>query len=75
LERIIPSPTQVLREPINGEKYSIYVAFEGRVPRNEDKHSNYICPMEQVFHVTAITTHKRKNCQDICRSVRKTTKE
>jgi hypothetical protein len=25
LERIIPSPMQVLREPMNGEKYCIYV--------------------------------------------------
>jgi hypothetical protein len=47
LERIIPSPTQVLCEPMNGVKYSIYVAFEGHVPRNKDKHSDYVCPMEQ----------------------------
>jgi hypothetical protein len=75
MERIIPSPTQVLRELMNGEKYYIYVAFEGRVPRNEDKHSNYVCPTEQVFHVTASTLHKHKKCQDICKSVCTTTEE
>jgi hypothetical protein len=40
LERIIPSPTQVLREPRNVEKYCIYMAVEGCVPRNEDEHSD-----------------------------------
>jgi hypothetical protein len=60
MERIIPSPTQILREPMNGEKYCIYVAFEGRVPRNEDEHSDYIHPTEQVLHVTVSTPHKCK---------------
>jgi hypothetical protein len=69
LERIIPSPAQVLREPMNGEKYCIYVAFEGRVPRNEDEHSENVCPTEHVFHLTASTPHKHKKCQDICKSV------
>jgi hypothetical protein len=55
LERI---RTQVLLEPMNGEKYCIYVAFEGHVPRNEDKHSDYVRPTEQVLHVTASTPLK-----------------
>jgi hypothetical protein len=46
LEPVTPNPTQILREAMNGEKYCIYVAFEGLVPRNEDEHSEYVCPME-----------------------------
>jgi hypothetical protein len=75
LTRIIPSPTQVLNEPMSGEKCCNYVAFERHVPRNEDKHSGYVHPTEQVFHVTASTPHKRKICQDICKSVCTTTEE
>jgi hypothetical protein len=52
LERIIPSPPPVLLEPMNSEKYCIYMAFEGRVPTNKDEHSDYVCPTGQVFHVT-----------------------
>jgi hypothetical protein len=73
LERIIPSPAQVLR--MNGEKYCIYMAFEGRVPRNKDKHSDYVRLMEQVFHVTASSPSKHKRCEDICKSVCTTTEE
>jgi hypothetical protein len=87
LERIIPSPTQVFREPMNGENYCIYVAFEGRVRRNEDEHSNYVCPMEQVFHVPTMfvlrskcsmlrqVLHVNVNIQDICKSACTTTEE
>jgi hypothetical protein len=42
LERTIPIPMQVLREPMNSEKYCIYMDFEGCAPRNEDKHTDYM---------------------------------
>jgi hypothetical protein len=72
LERIIPSPTKVWHEPMNGENFCICVAFEGRVPRNKDEHSEYVCPREQVF---TANLRERKKCQHICNSVRTTTKE
>jgi hypothetical protein len=65
LERIIPSPTQILRESMNGEKYCIYIAFEERVPQNKDEHSDYVCPTEQVFRVNVNTPCKCKKSQDI----------
>jgi hypothetical protein len=75
MEHIISSPTQILREPMNKEKYCIYVAFEGRVSRNEDEHSDYFCPMEKMFHVTVSIPCKFKKSQDICKSVCTNTEE
>jgi hypothetical protein len=70
LSRIIPSPTHVLREPTKNEMYCIYVAFEGKVPRNDDEQFDYVCPTEQVFYTTREKRRKRKKRQDICKSVR-----
>jgi hypothetical protein len=64
LEHIIPSLAQILHEAINDEKHCIYVAFEGRVPWNDDKHFDYIHPMEQVLPVTVSTRRKCKKSQE-----------
>jgi hypothetical protein len=37
LARMIPYPTKDLREPSDGEKYCVYVAFAGHVPSEDDK--------------------------------------
>jgi hypothetical protein len=69
LSCMIPSPTQILREPTKNKMYCVYVAFEGKVPQNEDKQFNYNRPMEQVFYTTMEKTRTRKKSQDICKSV------
>jgi hypothetical protein len=50
LSCIIPSPTQVLCEPTKNEMYCVDVAFEGKVPWNNDKQFVYLRPTEQVFY-------------------------
>jgi hypothetical protein len=70
LSHIIPSPTQVLREPTKNELYCIYVAFEGMVPRKDDEQFDYVCPTEQVFYTTMEKRRKRKKSQDSCKSER-----
>jgi hypothetical protein len=35
--------------------YCVYVAFDGKVPWNDDEQFNYVCPMEQVFYTTTET--------------------
>jgi hypothetical protein len=57
LSRIIPSPKQILREPKKNEKYCFYVAFEGRVPWNDNE--------QFMFHTTMEKPCKRKKSQDI----------
>jgi 5-methylcytosine-specific restriction endonuclease McrA len=32
LHRIVPKPNKVLRDPVENEKYALYIAFEGKVP-------------------------------------------
>jgi hypothetical protein len=36
LTRMIPCPTKNLRDPIDGEKYCVYVAYGGLVPHEDD---------------------------------------
>jgi hypothetical protein len=67
---MIPSPTQVLREPTKNEMYCVYLVLEGKVPWSEDEQFDYICPMEQVFYTTTEKRRKRKKSQDICKSIR-----
>jgi hypothetical protein len=45
------------------------MAFEGKVPRNDDVQFDYVCPTEQVFYTTTEKPRKRKKSQDICKSV------
>jgi Reverse transcriptase (RNA-dependent DNA polymerase) len=69
LARMIPCPTKDLREPSDGEKYCVYVAFAGLVPREDDELFDYVHPGEQVY---VTTTKERRKCrisQDICKSV------
>jgi hypothetical protein len=56
-------------EPMKNEMYFVYVAFEGKVPWNDDEQFNYICPMEQVFNTTTENPHKHKKSQEICKLV------
>jgi hypothetical protein len=35
LHRIIPNPNKLLRDPVENEKYALYVAFEGKLPKEE----------------------------------------
>jgi hypothetical protein len=36
IERIVPSPTKILREPMPNEKYCIYAAFGGNTPAKSE---------------------------------------
>jgi hypothetical protein len=45
---------------MNGEEYFVDEAFVGHVPWNDEEHFNYVCHMEQVFHVTVGTPCKQK---------------
>jgi hypothetical protein len=42
---MIPCPTKNLRDPTDGEKYCVYVAYGGLVPRKDGKFLNYISPI------------------------------
>jgi hypothetical protein len=64
-----------LREPSDGEKYCVYVAFAGHVPSEDDKLLDYIRPGEQVYVTTTKEHHKRRTSQDICKSVSTYTEE
>jgi hypothetical protein len=66
---MIPCPTKDLREPSDAEKYCVYVAFAGHVPREDDELFDYIRPGEQVYVTTAEEHRKRKISQEICKSV------
>jgi hypothetical protein len=46
---MIPCPSKNLRDPTDGEKYCVYVAYRGMVSREDDEFSDYICPTEQVY--------------------------
>jgi hypothetical protein len=63
------SPTQILSEPTKKDKYCIYVAFEGKVPWNDDEQFDCVCPMDQVFYTATEKACKCKKSQDICKSV------
>jgi hypothetical protein len=64
-------PTKDLRESCDGEKYCVYVAFGGHVPReDDDKPLDYIRPGEQVYVTNTEEYRKCKISQDICKSVR-----
>jgi hypothetical protein len=69
LSCMIPSPRQVLREPTKNEMYCVYVAFEGKVLRTDDKHFDYVHPMEQKNYVNV------KRARKFCKSVRTLNKE
>jgi hypothetical protein len=60
---MIPSPMKTLCELMISEKYCIYVALERCVPRNDNKHYDFIRPMDQGFLVTTDTRHKRKRAR------------
>jgi hypothetical protein len=58
IERIVPSPTKILREPMPNEKYCIYAAFGGNTPTKSEVSDeqydyippvNVICAADQVF--------------------------
>jgi hypothetical protein len=72
---MIPCPTKDLRDSCDGEKYCVYVAFEGHVPRHDDELFVYVCPREQVYVTTTEEHRKRKVSRDICKSVRTYTEE
>jgi hypothetical protein len=52
LARMILCPTKNLRNPSDGEKYCVYVAFAGLVPREDDEFFDYVRPTEQVYVTT-----------------------
>jgi hypothetical protein len=75
LARMIPCPMKNLRDPTDGEKYCVYVAYGGLVPREDDEFFDYVHPTEQVY---VTTTEERRKCrisQDICKSVHTHTEE
>jgi hypothetical protein len=58
IERIVPSPTKILREPMPNEKYCIYTAFGGNTTTKSevsDEQYDYVppvhinCAADQVF--------------------------
>jgi hypothetical protein len=59
---------QILREPTKNEMYCVYVVFEGKVPWNNNKQFDYVCPMKQVFDTMMENSRKRKKSQEICKS-------
>jgi hypothetical protein len=69
LSRIIPCPNAGLREQTKNEMYCVYVAFECKVPSNNDEQFDYVCPSEQVFCATTEKRRERKKIQEICTSV------
>jgi hypothetical protein len=75
LALMIPCPSKNLRDPTDGEKYCVYVAYGGMVPRKDDECFNYVRPTEQVYVTTTAECCKRKISQDICKSVRTNTEE
>jgi hypothetical protein len=75
LTQMIPCPTKNLRDPTDGEKYCVYVAYGGLVPHEDDEFFDYVCPTEQVYVTTTTERSKRKIRQDICKSVRTHTEE
>jgi hypothetical protein len=72
---MIPCPTKNLRDPTDGEKYCVYVAYRQLVPREDDESFDYICPTEQVYVTTTKECRKCRISQDICKSVRTHTEE
>jgi hypothetical protein len=68
-------PSKDLREPSEGEKYCVYVAFAGLVPRKDDKLFDYVCPGEQVYVARTKEHRKGRISQDICKSVGTYTEE
>jgi hypothetical protein len=61
LSCMIPFPMKNLREPSDGEKYCVYMAFAGLVPRENDKLFDCVCPGEKVYVTTTKERRKRKN--------------
>jgi hypothetical protein len=57
---LIPCPYKNLRDLTNGEKYCVYVAYGGMVPRNDEKGFDYVRPTEQVYVTTIEERRKRK---------------
>jgi hypothetical protein len=75
LAHMIPCTSKNLRDPTDGEKYCVYVAYGGMVPHKDDKFFDYVRPTEQVYVTTTAERHKRKISQDICKSVCTNTEE
>jgi hypothetical protein len=62
---MIPCPTKNLRDPTDGEKYCVYVAYGGLVPHEDDEFFDYVCPTEQVYVAMTTERRKRKISEDI----------
>jgi hypothetical protein len=68
IERIVPSPTKILREPMPNENYCIYAAFGGNFPdKSEVSVEQYdyvppvhvICAADQVLSIANAKIRKR----------------
>jgi hypothetical protein len=64
IERIVPSPTKILREPMPNEKYCIYAAFGGNTPAKSevsDEQYDYVPPAHVICAADLVfIDHKRK---------------
>jgi hypothetical protein len=47
LTRMIPYPTKNVHDPTDGEKYCVYVAYGGLVPRDDEEFLDYVCPQNR----------------------------